>query len=127
VAGLVGPRRGGDQVARARAGSGAVVSGRLRALAAARRARDDAVAVDAVAGIAERLAVLMSAGVPAPGAWRHLAADAPAHAVLAAAADAATDGESVAAALAAVIAGPEVERARRRPRFGRSRGATGDR
>jgi tight adherence protein B len=74
--------------------------GRVRALAAARRARDDAVAVDAVAGLAERLAVLLAAGVAAPAAWRHLAADAPGDPVLEAAAGAAADGEPVAAALA---------------------------
>lgn len=94
--------------------------GRLRALAMARHARDDAVAVDRVAGIAERLAVLLSAGVPAPAAWRHLSADAPADAVLSAAADAASEGEPVAAALAAATAPVEPTRTARRPQFRRA-------
>ncbi|MDR5700258.1 type II secretion system F family protein [Agromyces aerolatus] len=81
-----------------------MIGGGLRALAAARRVRDDVAAVDAVAGVAERLAVLMSAGVPASAAWRHLAADALADPVLGAAALAAEEGEPIAPALAAAIA-----------------------
>lgn len=81
-----------------------MTGGGLRALAAARRVRDDVAAVDAVAGVAERLAVLMSAGVSAPAAWRHLSADAPADSVLAAAARAAEEGEPIAPALAAATA-----------------------
>ncbi|MFD4422615.1 type II secretion system F family protein [Agromyces sp. NPDC058484] len=97
-----------------------------------RRRRDPAAEVDAIAAVAERLAVLLSAGVPAPAAWTHVGersasggavrggaasggavsggtpdggagtsmagADA---LVLAAAADAAADGASVSAAIAA--------------------------
>ncbi len=92
-----------------------------------RRHDDPAAEIDAIAGVAERLAVLLSAGVPAPAAWGHLGngddraranhlsgetdgggsgsdrrpdratADA---AVLAAAADAAAQGEPVAPAIA---------------------------
>lgn len=80
-----------------------MIGGGLRALAAARRVRDDVAAVDAVAGTVERLAVLMSAGVPAPAAWRHLATDAPDDPVLSAAAGAAEDGEPIAPALARVL------------------------
>lgn len=81
-----------------------MIGGGLRALAAARRLRDDVAAVDAVAAVAERLAVLMSAGVAAPAAWRHLAADAPGDAMLRAAARAAEEGEPVAPALASAAA-----------------------
>jgi tight adherence protein B len=102
------------------------VIGRVRALAAARHARDDAVAVDRVAGVAERLAVLLSAGVPAPAAWRHLSADAPADAVLAAAADAAAEGESVAAALALATVPAAPRRTGRRPRLNRPRAPRSD-
>jgi len=92
---------------------------RLRArLASWRRRRPDAVAeLDAVAAIAERLAVLLSAGVPATVAWSHvdvapvagrgareLDRDEDA-AVLRAVAAAAADGESVQAAIAAARAG----------------------
>ncbi len=42
---------------------------RLRAL---RRRPDPAAEVDAIAGITERVAVLLAAGVPASNVWRHL-------------------------------------------------------
>ncbi|MFE6963941.1 type II secretion system F family protein [Agromyces sp. NPDC057679] len=81
-----------------------------------RRAADPGAGVDAIASITERLAVLLAAGVPASSAWRHVSAeDGAAGAmgttdgcaaasgdarVLAAAAEAASQGESVAAAIA---------------------------
>lgn len=70
----------------------------------ARRRRDPAGEVDAIAAITERLAVLLTAGVPASSAWSHVgpesAADADAG-VLAAAASAAHGGDPVAPAIAA--------------------------
>ncbi|GAA1843757.1 type II secretion system F family protein [Agromyces salentinus] len=62
------------------------------------RRPDDAAEVDEVAAVVERLAVLLTAGVPAAAAWRHLAevGGAP---VLVAAASAAERGESVALAV----------------------------
>ena len=71
-----------------------------------RRRVDPAVTVDAIAAVAERLAVLLSAGVSAPAAWAHVGeqSELPAGAdgvVLAAAAAAAADGVSVAAAISA--------------------------
>ncbi|GAA1777931.1 type II secretion system F family protein [Agromyces lapidis] len=84
-----------------------------------RRAADPGAGVDAIASISERLAVLLAAGVPASSAWRHLSAqddpvagasgasgpvgaavDSGDARVLAAAADAASQGESVATAIA---------------------------
>lgn len=69
-----------------------------------RRRSDPAATVDAIAAVAERLAVLLSAGVSAPAAWAHVGeqSELPAGAdgvVLAAAAAAAADGVSVAAAI----------------------------
>lgn len=65
---------------------------------------DPGAAVDAIAAISERLAVLLAAGVPASSAWQHVSAGreaAPADAqVLGAAAGAAAQGESVAGAIA---------------------------
>ncbi|MFF2272420.1 type II secretion system F family protein [Agromyces sp. NPDC058136] len=70
-----------------------------------RRPTDPGAAVDAIAAISERLAVLLAAGVPASSAWQHVSAGreaAPADAlVLTAAAGAAAQGESVADAIAA--------------------------
>jgi tight adherence protein B len=72
---------------------------------------DPAAGVDTVAGVAERVAVLLSAGVPAPAAWSHVggrqggpSTDLPLNAgaeqpVLDAAAGAAARGESVSAAI----------------------------
>ncbi|TYL52627.1 type II secretion system F family protein [Agromyces mariniharenae] len=79
-----------------------------------RRKPDPAAELDAVAAIAERLAVLLSAGVPATVAWSHVdvgpAGEGGARvddgdvAVLRAAAAAAADGESIAAAIASARA-----------------------
>lgn len=89
---------------------------RLLDLVSSRRRRPDPAAeVDAIAVIAERLAVLLSAGVSASAAWAHVGerADAPATAhgrrdarhadavVLAAAGAATADGASVAGAISA--------------------------
>ncbi|MGI9821752.1 type II secretion system F family protein [Agromyces sp. Marseille-Q5079] len=77
------------------------------------RARvDDAAEVDEVAAVVERLAVLLSAGVPASTAWRYLseASDAP---VLDAAATAAEHGTSVALAVDAATS-PSIAPGRRR-------------
>ncbi|WP_448003682.1 type II secretion system F family protein [Agromyces bauzanensis] len=92
---------------------------------ALRRRRDAAADIDAIAAVTERLAVLLSAGVPAPTAWAHVGEDAegeagdPAgrriartaragsdsdRAVLRAAAGAAADGASVSGAIAAARA-----------------------
>ncbi|MGW4927987.1 type II secretion system F family protein [Agromyces sp. NPDC004153] len=79
-----------------------------------RRQRDPAAELDAVAAIAERLAVLLSAGVPASVAWSHVdvgptdagvAGDDDDVAVLRAAAAAAAGGASVPAAIASARAG----------------------
>ncbi|WP_173922332.1 type II secretion system F family protein [Agromyces sp. Marseille-P2726] len=79
------------------------------------RRADPAAGVDTVAAVAERVAALLSAGVPAPSAWSHVrerragtATDLPAtldaeHAVLDAAADAAGRGDSVSGAIAAAL------------------------
>ena len=91
----------------------------LDRLHALRRRPDTAAEVDAIAVVAERLAVLLSAGVPASAAWGHIGErsdpSAPVargggarHAdrlVLAAAAAAAAEGESVSAAIGAARAG----------------------
>ncbi|ANJ27818.1 type II secretion system F family protein [Agromyces aureus] len=69
-----------------------------------RKAPDAAAGVDHVAGVVERLAVLLSAGVPAPTAWRHLSEAGEADPVLVAAADAGGRGEPVATAIATVAA-----------------------
>lgn len=66
-------------------------------VAALRRRPDPAADIDAVAAVTERLAVLLSAGVPAPTAWAHVG-DRP---VLEAAAAAAADGRSVSEAIMA--------------------------
>ncbi|MDF2555031.1 MAG: hypothetical protein K0R60_926 [Microbacterium sp.] len=66
-------------------------------VAALRRRPDPAADIDAVAAVTERLAVLLSAGVPAPIAWAHVG-DRP---LLVAAAAAAADGRSVADAILA--------------------------
>lgn len=90
----------------------------LDRFSAFRRRADAAAEVDAIAVVAERLAVLLSAGVPAPTAWGHVGerSDPPARPrddggarradrlVLAAAAVAAADGASVAGAIAAARA-----------------------
>lgn len=102
-----------------------MIGGGLRALAAARRVRDDVTAVDAVAAVAERLAVLMSAGVSAPAAWRHLAADAPADVVLGSAARAADEGEPIAPALTAALATSREYGARERAAVGARRSSAG--
>ncbi len=78
----------------------------VRRVPAFRPRPDPAAQIDAIAAIAERLAVLLSAGVSAPVAWSHLGeqSERPAGAdglVLAAAATAASDGASVPAAIAA--------------------------
>lgn len=70
-----------------------------------RAAPDAAAGVDQVAGIVERLAVLLSAGVPASTAWRHLAESAEHDPVLVAAAEAGERGEPVSGAIAASLAG----------------------
>jgi tight adherence protein B len=77
--------------------------GRFVAWAGARRRVDTALAVDTVAGVAERLAALLSAGVAPGAAWRNVVSDARAGdaSVVAAAADAASDGEPVAPVLEA--------------------------
>lgn len=86
----------------------------LERFPALRRRGDAAAEVDAIAVVAERLAVLLSAGVAAPAAWGHVgersappdrpsddgAASRADRQVLAAAAAAAADGASVAAAIA---------------------------
>lgn len=90
----------------------------LDRLKAFRRRADAAAEVDAIAVVAERLAVLLSAGVPAPAAWGHVgegaeplvrprdgsAARRADLLVLAAAAAAAADGASVAGAIAEIRA-----------------------
>ncbi|UOQ89953.1 type II secretion system F family protein [Agromyces endophyticus] len=62
---------------------------------------DPGAEVDAVAGITERLAVLLAAGVPAATAWRHVAIgrNAADEQVLAAAATAAGEGDDIAEAI----------------------------
>ena len=64
-----------------------------------RGARARAPAIEAIAGLAQRLAVLLAAGVAPSAVWRHLA-DGGTSAVVAAAAEAASEGENVAAAIA---------------------------
>jgi tight adherence protein B len=95
-----------------------VVARVLERFSTFRRRADAAAEVDAIAVVAERLAVLLSAGVAAPAAWGHLGerSDPPARPrdggaairadrlVLAAAAGAAADGASVAGAIAAARA-----------------------
>jgi tight adherence protein B len=76
----------------------------VRRIPGLQRRADPAATVDAIAAVAERLAVLLSAGVSAPAAWAHVGeqSELPAGAdgiVLAAAAAAAADGVSVAAAI----------------------------
>ncbi|KQM84716.1 hypothetical protein ASE68_14380 [Agromyces sp. Leaf222] len=66
-----------------------------------RRAPDAAAGVDRVAGVVERLAVLLSAGVPASAAWRHLSESGEPDPVLDAAAEAGELGAPIAAAIAA--------------------------
>ena len=66
-------------------------------VAALRHRPDPAADIDAVAAVTERLAVLLSAGVPAPIAWAHVG-DRP---LLVAASAAAADGRSVADAIVA--------------------------
>jgi len=77
----------------------------VRRIPAFRRRPDPAAQIDAIAAIAERLAVLLSAGVSAPVAWAHLGeqSERPSGAdglVLTAAAAAASGGTSVPAAIA---------------------------
>ncbi|WP_448809209.1 type II secretion system F family protein [Agromyces bauzanensis] len=89
---------------------------------ALRHPPDPAADVDAVAAVTERLAVLLSAGVPSPTAWAHVGGGSGVdarlssrsrrgrgsdsdRAVLAAAAGAAADGASVAVAIAGARAG----------------------
>ncbi|WP_127792810.1 type II secretion system F family protein [Agromyces sp. LHK192] len=72
----------------------------------------EAAGVDRVAGIAERVAVLMGAGVPATAAWRNLAAADPADRVLAAAASAASEGDPVAPAIDAAVRAASADAAR---------------
>ena len=70
---------------------------------AGRRRIDPAAEIDAVAAVTERLAVLLAAGVPAPGAWSNVGADGASGAdaeVLEIAASAARRGEPVAPAIA---------------------------
>ncbi|MRG60452.1 hypothetical protein GE115_11330 [Agromyces sp. CFH 90414] len=95
---MSGPRR--HRTVRRGVGGGVE---RLRELRRTLRREDDASAVDRVAAAAERLAVLMTAGVPAPAAWRHLGADDPSDVVLEAAATAAGDGDPVAPAISRAI------------------------
>ncbi|MFF2369934.1 type II secretion system F family protein [Agromyces sp. NPDC058110] len=64
-----------------------------------RRRPDAAAGVDHVAGIVERLAVLLAAGVPASAAWRHLAESGEADPVLVAAAEAGERGLPIAEAI----------------------------
>ncbi|MET4158834.1 type II secretion system F family protein [Agromyces sp. PvR057] len=66
-----------------------------------RTAPDAAAGVDHVASVVERLAVLLSAGVPASAAWRHLSESGEGDPVLAAAAEAGGTGEPIAEAIAA--------------------------
>ncbi|GAA1942409.1 type II secretion system F family protein [Agromyces allii] len=69
-----------------------------------RRAPDAAAGVDHVAGVVERLAVLLSAGVPASVAWRHLSESGEPDPMLVAAAVAGDRGEPIAAAIAGAAA-----------------------
>jgi tight adherence protein B len=75
--------------------------GRFDAWAGVRRRVDTVIAVDTVASAAERLAALLSAGVAPGAAWRNVVSDASEGdaSVVAAAADAASEGEPVALAL----------------------------
>ncbi len=75
---------------------------RLRAVVAARRAVDPALTVDLVAGVAERLAALLTAGVAPAAAWRNVVPDSDDadRRIVEAAAVAAGDGEPVASAIA---------------------------
>ncbi|WP_350347431.1 type II secretion system F family protein [Agromyces sp. G08B096] len=74
------------------------VGARLRALRSAGRV-DESASTDRVVALAERLAVLLAAGVSAPIAWRQLASDDAAEPATRAAAVAAEEGEPVAAAI----------------------------
>jgi len=65
-----------------------------------RRAPDAAAGVDHVAGVVERLAVLLAAGVPASAAWRHLSQSGEGDPILEAAAAAGESGVPIADAIA---------------------------
>ena len=90
-------RRGSQGATLAAAGASAIEWARERVPMLRRRA-DDAAAVDEVAAVVERLAVLLEAGVPSSTAWRYLS-EANGAAVLAAAASAAERGEPIALAI----------------------------
>ncbi|SFR85487.1 tight adherence protein B [Agromyces sp. CF514] len=74
-----------------------------------RRSPDAAAGIDHVAGVVERLAVLLSAGVAASAAWRHLAESGERDPVLVAAAEAGEQGAPIAEAIAKARAGLPAE------------------